>query len=320
MRNIFDIIADADDTETAECIYPSTVDVIISYVNCSDRNWVNSFIQTTHSHNPSAVRYRSWNTLRYLFRGISNYMPFVRDVLLVVASPSQVPSWIDKNQVRIVYHNEFIPEQFLPTFNSCTIESFFWNIKGLADKIIYFNDDMFPVGMMSESDFFTGNIPHIKFLNPEEYSPRNVFRNQCRSGMDLMTKVLGLPQFEPKRIIRPNHIATALTKDCLNKVAELCEVALPKTITTLRAPKNVNQYIYAYYHYFTGDYINDTCAYQYLEIDDKNIENITATILRDKYQIVCLNDSDRIVDYARLRYLLTSCFEKKFPNKSQYEL
>ena len=38
---------------------------------------------------------------------------------------------------------QFIPNNFLPTFNSCTIEMFIGNIKGLSEYFIYGNDDMF---------------------------------------------------------------------------------------------------------------------------------------------------------------------------------
>ena len=189
-----------------------TIDVIISYVNSADTQWIQAYTKATNTHNPASVRYRAWGTLKYLLRGIDQYMPFIRQVILIVAMPSQVPIWLDTTKVRVVYHSDYIPKQFLPTFNSCTIESYLWNIPDLAEHIIYFNDDMFPIGSMTEDDFFTGDKPNIKFTEPDFYSERNIFRNQCRSGIDLITKVLQLPAFEQGKIIRPAHVPTALTK------------------------------------------------------------------------------------------------------------
>ncbi len=307
------------DTVSADNVIPS-VDLLITYVNGSDQNWIRNFIRTTKSHNPPAVRYRSWGTLKYLLRGVEKYMPFIRNVVLIVSQPSQVPSWVNEENVRIVYHKDFIPEQFLPTFNSCTIESFFWNIPDLSDRVIYFNDDMFPINMLQESEFFTDDTPHIQFTEIEGYSQRNIFRTQCRSGIDLITKALKLPIFESGKIIRPYHISTAITKKTLDAVGELCKDTIPNTITTLRAFKNVNQYIYAYYNYFTNNYISHTVNYKYLELTEQNISLIQEEILNGAYEMICLNDSDKLKNFSQIRYLLQTCFEKKYPIKSKYEI
>lgn len=296
------------------------VDAIITYVNNSDNAWFNSYIKTTHTHNPNACRFRSWGTLKYLLRGIETYMPFVQNVLLVVSEKSQVPFWVNTSNVRVVYHSEFIPKRFLPTFNSCTIESFFWNIPNLSDKVIYFNDDMFPTAPMTADDFFTENTPHIQFNTLQLSATSNLYRKQCRSGIDMMTKALNLPAWPKGQIIRPYHITTAFTSDGLNAIRELCGDLIPNTVSVTRNPNNVNQYIYAYWHYFTDNYIPETISYKYFELTDKTFSEIIDTIDTTTYQMLCLNDSGGVKDYARTRYLLQAAFEKKFPNKSKYEV
>ena len=91
-----------------------------------------------------AKRYRDWGLLPYLLRGIERYMPFVGRVFLVVSGESQVPDWADTDRLHIVYHRDIIPERFLPTFNSTTIELFLHRIAGLGEEFVYFNDDLFP--------------------------------------------------------------------------------------------------------------------------------------------------------------------------------
>lgn len=296
------------------------VDAIVTYVNNSDNKWVRSYIQKTHTHNPAACRFRSWGTLKYLFRGIEEYMPFVDNIILVVSGESQIPSWLNTSNVRVVFHEEFIPKQFLPTFNSCTIESFFWNIPNLSDKVIYFNDDMFPTAPMSEEDFFTDDKPHIKFSTLELSSKSNLYQRQCRSGMDMITTALNIPEWKKGQIIRPYHITTAFTKEGLDAIRESCGELIPKTVSTIRTQTNVNQYIYAYWHYFTDNYVSKTIHYKYFELMDKTFQEIVDTIGTTEYQMLCLNDSDKLKDYARTRYLLQQCFEKKFPDKCRYEL
>lgn len=297
-----------------------TMDLIITYVNSSDNNWVQDYIRTTKTHNPSSVRYRSWGTLKYLLRGVARYMPFIRKVVLVVARASQVPVWINKENVRIVYHDEFIPKQYLPTFNSCTIESFFWNIPDLADRIIYLNDDLFPVGPMAESDFFTDNIPHIKFKSPEPYNLKNMFLNQSRNGLDMVLKALNNPEYPKDQILLPYHASFAIYKDSLLKIKELCGDKISQTISKTRQGNNVNQYIYAYYAYYMKAYIDDTVNYRYFNITDVEMNDIMAAIVSETYQMLCLNDSDKIKDYNKTRSKLVACFEQKFPKKCKFEI
>ena len=110
------------------------------------------------------------------------------------------------------------------------------------------------------------------------------------------------------------------TKEALLKVGKLCEDRLYKSITKLRTLTNINQYIYAYYHYFTNDYIDDLVYFRYFELRDDNITNIIQNILSSKYQIICINDSDKIKEFSKIKFLLTNSFEKKFPAKCKYEI
>ena len=304
----------------AEPVENPTIDLLITYVNSADNNWIRDFIRATKTHNPSKVRFRSWGTLRYMLRGVAIYMPFIRNVVLVVSRASQVPAWVNKENVRIVYHEDFIPKQYLPTFNSCTIESFFWNIPGLSDRIIYFNDDMFPTGPMSEADFFTGNTPHIKFHEPQTYNTRNMWMNQSRNGLDLVLQALGQPEYSPDKIMLPYHSASAIYKDTFLKIKELFADKLDTTVSMTRQPKNVNQYIYLYYPYYTGAVIDDTAEFKYFDIEDSHIQDIMVEIISENYQLLCLNDSERIKDFNSTHEKLITSFERKFPNRCKYEL
>jgi len=296
-----------------------TVDAIISYVNPSDKLWASDYSKATGNYNVTGPRFRSWGTLKYLFRAIAENMPFVNNVVLIVARESQVPDWVNKENVRVVYHKDFIPKEFLPTFNSCTIESFFWNIPNLSEKIIYFNDDMFATNPLTIEDFFTKDAPHLYFGNPEGYSKKNIFRCQCRTGMDMICNVLSIPTFEPNVIIKPPHVASPITRESLIKVHELCEKHIKNSVSMLRKPSNVNQYIYSYYQYFTNNYVCASPAFAYFEIKESTIAKIEDAILSKDYQLVCINDSGKLRDYKQLSYQLQECFESKFPNQCKYE-
>lgn len=298
----------------------NSIDAVISYVNPSDRLWAKDYSTATGNFNVNGPRFRSWGTLKYLFRSISENMPFVDRIVLIVARESQVPIWVNRDTVKIIYHEDFIPKQFLPTFNSCTIESFLWNISDLSDKIIYFNDDMFAINSLTVDNFFTKDMPHLYFEGPVRYSKKNIFRCQCRTGMDMIANALNTPLIDSDNIIKPLHIALPITKDSLLKVSELCGDKINKSISMLRKSSNVNQYIYSYYQYFNNNYICSFPAYQYFEITEKTILEITDTILAENVQLICINDSDNLYNYTNLRDQIQKCFESKFPNKCRYEL
>ena len=149
------------------------MDAVITYVDGLDPIWQAEYASAVGGE-ILAKRYRDWGTLRYLLRGIEKHIPSVENVYLLVSGISQVPAWIDKDQVRVVLHKEIIPEVFLPTFNSTTIEMFMHRIPGLDEQFIYFNDDMFPVLDCSPEDFFriVQRILIVVDL-PAPFSPRN---------------------------------------------------------------------------------------------------------------------------------------------------
>ena len=92
------------------------MDIVITYVDGLDPVWQKSYEQYTNTP-ILEKRFRDWGTLKYLFRGIEKNMPFIRKVHLVVSGESQVPQWINRNEVNVVLHSDIIPGQLLPTFN-----------------------------------------------------------------------------------------------------------------------------------------------------------------------------------------------------------
>ena len=107
-------------------------------------------------------RFSDNDEIRFCLRSIHNYAPWVRTIWLV--TDNQVPAAIDRRRaerdnIRIVDHREIFRgyEQLLPTFNSLAIESMLWRIEGLADRFLYFNDDMMLVGPVEPTDFFSND-------------------------------------------------------------------------------------------------------------------------------------------------------------------
>ena len=297
------------------------MDFVLPYVDSSDVLWKQSILscnEANFSENDLA-RYRSWDALPYVFRSVDKYLPFVDRIVLIVASPSQVPSWVNTETVRIVYHDEFIPKEFLPTFNSCTIESFLYNIEDISDKFIYSNDDVFALNNCIESDFFSDDTPNLKFRVIPINLRKDIYLNQCRSGMDMITTCVDGYPFPVDAVLVPQHTAIPMTYESLQVIKYLCGDSIKSTITPVRSKVNVNQYIYSYYHYFTGNYAKKSTTFVYHTIWNASLDQINQDILDSNYQWVCLNDSRSLVDYDSVKSILLNTFNQKFPHKCKYE-
>jgi hypothetical protein len=101
-------------------------------------------------------RYRdAFELLRYSFRSLEKYAPWVRNVYLLTARP-QVPAWIAREnpRLRIVHHDEIMPgDGTLPAFNSNCIETFLHLLPGISESFLYLNDDYLLGSPVSIADF-----------------------------------------------------------------------------------------------------------------------------------------------------------------------
>lgn len=89
------------------------IDFVFPYVDNSDPNWIKQYKDYCNIHhiksNIEDVRYRDYGTLKYLLRGIDRCLPWIRNVYVIVEQESQVPNWLNRDNVKIVYHKDIIP-------------------------------------------------------------------------------------------------------------------------------------------------------------------------------------------------------------------
>ena len=99
-------------------------------------------------------KYRDNGLLKYWFRGIEKYAPWVRRIHFITMG--QKPAWLDENhpKLHLVNHTDYIPREFLPTFNSNVIELMIHKIPDLAEHFVHFNDDFFSYKSRSAVRFF----------------------------------------------------------------------------------------------------------------------------------------------------------------------
>lgn len=292
------------------------MDIVITYVDGRDPEWQADFASCV-GKKALAKRYRDWGTLPYLFRGIDECMPFIENVFLVVARESQVPAWVDRDRVRVVLHSDFIPEAYLPTFNSTAIEMFMHKIEGLAEEFVYFNDDFFPLMPCQPTDFFRDGRAAVSMAY-HMCTMRNLFRVHTKRSDRLARKAAGV-----KRLfcyVRPQHTCAAMLRSACAEVFDLCKEEILSSVSPLRTRQNYNQYLFTDYAYFTGRTFRQRISNQHLSLSIANPEVLAKAIAHPTRKIACINDVEMTEErFVRLHQAMHEAFEARFPNKSKFE-
>ncbi len=137
------------------------VDIVYTWVNDKDEEWLNKKKQFSNhdiacSGSADQARFENHNELYYSVLSVKNFLPWVRNIYIV--TDNQRPDWLsDDENIFIVDHHDIIDAQYLPTFNSHVIEANLHKIPGLAEKFIYFNDDVIVAKPLEKEHFFRKN-------------------------------------------------------------------------------------------------------------------------------------------------------------------
>jgi hypothetical protein len=291
------------------------MDAVITYVNGLEPKWRYKCVQCDMFPN-FIQRFYDYGTLRFLLRGISEHMKFIDRVFLVVSNIEQVPDYVNDNVI-IITHDMFIPEECLPTFNSNTIECFLWNIPGLSEEFIYFNDDIIPIKKMEREEFFKDGLVCI------DYQTR-------ASGVRYFNEIVKTCNFLASKYynentcidtLRPPHIMTPFFRSDYYKNYELIkneEEYLPRT---LRGENQISQYYFANCYYYQNKYNAYSPQHIYLHTNHTSDEFITKINEHKDEQIICINSYGCFLDKTLKETIVL--IEKELynilPNKGIYE-
>ena len=111
------------------------IDFVIPWVDGSDREWQKE--KQRYSGNLAQddrdIRFRDWGMLKYWFRGVEKYAPWVNNIYFVTCG--HLPSWLNTShpKLKIIRHSDYMPADYLPTFSSHPIELNMHRIKDLSE-------------------------------------------------------------------------------------------------------------------------------------------------------------------------------------------
>ena len=296
------------------------IDFVIPYVNPLDTAWQESFKQFGGAYKEDDCRFRDWGTLPYVLRSIERHLPWIGQLVLILATESQVPSWLDTSKVKIVYHKDFIPAEYLPTFNSNTIEMFLGNIKGLSEHFIYSNDDIYFLRDMKPTDFFTENSkPIVRYSIKQKID--SAFLKTVRNVCEIIRKDFNHNTLPGDKFYKPLHFCQPMYMPIVKTVAALHYQEMMNSISRVRdVEKNLNQYLYTDYEIFMGYGKLDDGIGKYLSFDNHTPGELAQILLSppDNMYILCVNDTFTATQEQGV--IVRKLMDIAFPNKSVYEL
>ncbi|OFV92568.1 MAG: hypothetical protein A3H95_06650 [Acidobacteria bacterium RIFCSPLOWO2_02_FULL_64_15] len=136
-----------------------------------------------HDFNANRAR-DNFDLLKYSLRSIERFAPWRGTIHIVTCRP-QVPRWLNlaHPDIRLVHHDEIIPADRLPTFNSFVIESYLHCIPTVSPRFVAFCDDMLLLRSSDRRDFetetgrlvyhFSGTLPSARRRISDRISPWN---------------------------------------------------------------------------------------------------------------------------------------------------
>lgn len=329
------------------------IDFVIFWVDGNDPEWQKEFKKYKNGEDEGSgvQRFREWGNLKYLFRGIEKYTPWVNKVFFVTWG--HVPKWLDCSnpKIEIVKHEDYIPKEYLPTFNANPIELNFHRIKGLSEQFVVFNDDFFILDELKSTDFFVngkpkdmaieypimcgGNGPifsHIlcnDFNLLGKYYKRNEYKKNLRWKIlspkygiyffyNLLQYIVPYPRFFG--MLTP-HFPRPYLKSVYKELWALEESKLKSVCNNkLRDSSDVNMYIFRLWNILKGNFIPTNVFKMGTMIpiveDD---EKIYKTIEEKKYKLLCLNDACKEEEFEKVKNKIIKSFENIFPEKCGFE-
>jgi hypothetical protein len=267
-------------------------------------------------------RYYDNDELKYSFRSLEKYAPWIRKIFLI--TDDQVPKWFkDNSKVEIVDHKDIMDKKYLPTFNSEVIDFNIHKIKGLADRFLLINDDMFFGRQVYKSFFFTKKGIPIKYLR----GIRRKWLSRPSSGMfyDIYKRCQRLieEKFGEIPTTRFDHCITAYQKDSFPKTIELFRDEVERTLTSrFRKEYDVARFLVDFYEIAVlGAKIKNVYKRRnfyniVVDLREDTLYKLSMIEKRRPYMF-CLNDTEKTTD--KDREICGEFLEEVLSEKSSFE-
>jgi hypothetical protein len=334
------------------------IDFVVTWLDSTDPVWQKEYeyykFQT--KGDKSVARFRDMNIFMFWFRAVEKYAPWVNKVFLI--TNGKFPDWINKDNPKLVLvkHEDYIPKEYLPTFNSCTIELNLHRIKDLSEHFVYFNDDVMVNGPITPDYYFKNGLPCDRnketCFNVPIYTKEERFDITMSMLADVGVVNAHFNRWEtvkksPWRWFGPHiglkglvmscllmkqrlfvgfsnfHTEQAFLKSSFEEVWEKEPDFLYSSCTRFREEVIANPYVFRYWQFAKNTFYPKKRRFATFHLVGKSdIDDVEKALLNKNYASICLNDtqmfSDEDFNYTMIR--IKEMLEKKLPDKSSFEI
>lgn len=327
------------------------IDFVLLWVDDKDEEWQkrkNAYL-SEDVNKITSNKYRDWDNLKYWFRGVEKFAPWVNQIFFVTCN--QKPEWLNENhpKLKLVNHSDFIDKECLPTFNTNAIEINLGKIKELSEQFVLFNDDVFLLKETKPTDFFEKGLPKDCYFEHPDITP---FYGETYQNFLLNNKGIINTHFNKREQIKKNwrkiynikygirvnvinfilskwkegyigfynpHFSQPYLKSTFNKIYEKEKEKVDITSKSkFRSYYDISEYLMRYWNLVEGNFVPSKDIGKAFNIG-KDMEEIKNVIENQKYKVACFNDSIEDIDFEYCKKEIINSFEKILPQKSMFE-
>ncbi|MFC6334890.1 Stealth CR1 domain-containing protein [Paenibacillus septentrionalis] len=330
------------------------IDFVVLWVDNNDPTWqvdrAKYLTSSETEYTSGEARYRDWDTLKYWFRGIEKYTPWVNKVHFVTYG--HLPSWLDTThpKLNIVTHDHYIDKKYLPTFSANPIEINIHRIPNLSEQFVFFNDDMFMINKMNKEDFFVNGLPcdEAVFGHPLAYNyaddfyhyimncialinEKFIFSNQVNRHYKKFMNEIYMDQLITNEFYTKLkcfsgfytiHLPQCFLKSTFHEVWETYSDILEKTsMNKFRGVKDVTSYLMRYWQLMSGNFHPTYWRKKGWAFSvSQDVNRITDFIRNQERPMICVNDSVDVLDFELTKSSIIDAFQFILPEKSNFEI
>ncbi|WP_156010080.1 stealth family protein [Streptococcus ruminantium] len=326
------------------------IDFVVTWVDGSDPKWQKQKQQYMSEEDKglnSVARYRDWEIFKYWFRAVEKHAPWVNKVVLI--TEGHVPEWLNINHEKLllIKHSDYIPQEYLPTFNSNVIELNIHRIEELSEHFVLFNDDMFINKSVGPEDFFRNGLPtdvgvfspqvpksggiasislnNIEVIN-DYFNTHQILKEWSNKffrlsyGKHLLKNFIVLP-WNSVLGFYDHHLPVAYKKSTFKHLWNLEEQKLRQTSRNkFRTKSDINHWLMRYWQLASGQFTPRSVHFgNYYNIFDE-LNKIISELRNPKYHLICLNDGEEISDFEEVKQKIAKSFAIRYPKKSSFEI
>jgi len=327
------------------------IDFVLLWVDGSDPQWLaekNKYLGIKKGDSIADNRFRDWDNLKYWFRGVEKFAPWVNKIHFITYG--HLPEWLntENSKLNIVKHSEYIPKEYLPTFNSNVIELNLNRIPEISQHFVSFNDDMFICKKVNPDDFFkngypkdecvqnittcygaTEQIAHAMLNNLDiinrNFSKREVMKKHFfkhinyKYGFRNFRTIFLLPWYAFSGFHNP-HLPVSHLKSTYDTLWEKEKAMIEDTCKNrFRGYNDVTHWVMRYWNLCEGKfYPRESNFGKYFDASNNN-KDIIMCLENQTSKIICINDSSTSYDFEKAKEEINTAFEKILPEKSSFE-